>query len=1549
MTSTVVGLSAPVSAIAPRVGGGSDDTAWVGGSNVTASRRARPESTLARRPTDFKSAASIESKATQGLPEDRRLSLDEKTSKITLTSWVNSIRAYMEEHGMDTVFCIYDSAKDSEVYLLQDWGSSDPLKVSTWEATIIAGIGTAPPCEYDIDNLKWSGKAIMNSISLDLWETIEKDVGVGSNGPVTYAAVISKIQQVSASSVRALVDNLKKMHLLQEPGQDVEAFGSKIIEMTRRITGSGLAPTDLTSIVAGCFIDCDVLAFKLKALSFFDAVDDNAASMTWEEIVRQLKAKYRSLLGQDFWEPQKRLKTADTSTLDGLHAAINKLSAQVSSGAPPGKKGPPSGTRTVTCYDCGKPGHVRNDCPNKGTPASKSTPPAEGSPHTRIVSGVSETWCGSCKRWTTGNREHSTATHVRRPPRGDAPVAPVVVAPPVAAVAAIGGVAGIAAVAEPSYTGGRLTLSHGGLFVGQWCGQAEPLVASPVASEFFHFDPSVCADDLFHSDALRLSLSSRAVEEKFHDAVSELIDSDVSAIEKAGDPEPPEHVSSAEEAGDPDPPGDDALDEEDEDNEDDEPRAGRCLNCQGFGWLGNFCGTCEDSGMVYLSYDSASSDEDLVDNEDSGMIHHGDSPSEDSTPSDATTSEDAASPLNPSGDNDTSGTQSLIYIQSALLLLTQSLIYIQSTLLIAYLLVSLQSDAYVSIYLLQLLGPLTHLVTILRQSVLNSKPMLKAKTRYSPSYPFAFPSSDLILSAYMLSASFVGFLLSLSGIHLHVLPSLDLPVTIDNVKDLHQFLPKRSKVSPGKRLLRLGLLAAISMADSIPNIELHQDKALKHDLRRHRGSHGFLMTANLRSDTLERLRVVLEASKVHLLHDNDYFELIMDTGCSKICTGHSSDFVKGSLVDLPVPITMDGIAGLLTSTQKGTVRYEVINDAGGLSVLECEAYYLPSLKFRLFSPQVYLRELAEKKGELKGEYCLKWDSSVFRLENGDHLTIGYHHQTALPVFRAFTNAMKTAHSLAGVTSSSNTNLTSHQKHLYGWHTRWGHLGFQHCQWLGRTGIVGPAGIKMGSTTVEPPKCDSCQLGKQERTPKGPIKTVTTPDGFLKLNKLEPGDLVFSDQYESRLEGRNFTARGHSLSSQKYRGGTLFCDAASGKVSVIHQVGLTGTETVQAKLQFEREAASVGVSVQDYCTDNGIYTSKEFSSELLVKGQGIKHSGVGGHHQNGVAENSIKNTVRTARTMMIHSALRWPEHNERDLWPLALSHAVHLHNETPSMLSRLSPNEIWSRSKSSHSALINAHPWGCPVYVLQPRLQDGGKLPKWEPRSRRGQYVGASPLHASTVGLIRNLNTHRISPQFHCVYDNGFDTVHSVEGEPPAEWPQMFIFNRFRSDYDDTDFVPELADEWLTPIEVTARQQLERAQRQADPQDGRTPVPAPQRAPDISDQDPTSPQRAPPQRAPLQRAPIPVPDPVTDNDPPFVDSLMEEPAPDLGPPALRRGTRSSRNPNPSYAQHGAVIVRSCCAAMISALLLTSGQSYDNRYLLNMLLPVRKAMKQLFSLS
>jgi hypothetical protein len=87
------------------------------------------------------------------------------------------------------------------------------------------------------------------------------------------------------------------MSAIKEPDQDVEAFGFKIVEMARRITGSGSAPSDLTSIVAGGFVEYDVLAFKLKALSFFDIVDDDPKQISWEEIARKLKAMYLSILG----------------------------------------------------------------------------------------------------------------------------------------------------------------------------------------------------------------------------------------------------------------------------------------------------------------------------------------------------------------------------------------------------------------------------------------------------------------------------------------------------------------------------------------------------------------------------------------------------------------------------------------------------------------------------------------------------------------------------------------------------------------------------------------------------------------------------------------------------------------------------------------------------------------------------------------------------------------------------------------------------------------------------------------------------------------------------------------------------------------------------------------------------------------------------------------------------------------------------------------------------------------------------------------------------
>ena len=88
------------------------------------------------------------------------------------------------------------------------------------------------------------------------------------------------------------------------------------------------------------------------------------------------------------------------------------------------------------------------------------------------------------------------------------------------------------------------------------------------------------------------------------------------------------------------------------------------------------------------------------------------------------------------------------------------------------------------------------------------------------------------------------------------------------------------------------------------------------------------------------------------------------------------------------------------------------------------------------------------------------------------------------------------------------------------------------------------------------------------------------------------------------------------------------------------------------------------------------------------------------------------------------------------------------------------------------------PFGCPVYVLDTALQnESGIKHKWTERSRIGIYLGRSPFHARSVALVLNINTGRVSPQFHVQFDPSFQTVkESFEGtSPPIQWQAVCGF------------------------------------------------------------------------------------------------------------------------------------------------------------------------------
>jgi hypothetical protein len=159
------------------------------------------------------------------------------------------------------------------------------------------------------------------------------------------------------------------------------------------------------------------------------------------------------------------------------------------------------------------------------------------------------------------------------------------------------------------------------------------------------------------------------------------------------------------------------------------------------------------------------------------------------------------------------------------------------------------------------------------------------------------------------------------------------------------------------------------------------------------------------------------------------------------------------------------------------------------------------------------------------------------------------------------------------------------------------------------------------------------------------------------------------------------------------------------------------------------------------------------------------SGVGTKHQNGRAEQSIQTIMSMACTFMIHVSLHWDEQDSDAvaLWPFAVCHAVRLYNRLPNGVTGLSPMEILTSTHLDHRDLLRTHVWGCPVYVLDPKLQDGNKIPKWNCWARQGQLLGFSDEHSLLVATVCHLTTVFVSPQFHVVFDDHYHTVYG-DGE-----------------------------------------------------------------------------------------------------------------------------------------------------------------------------------------
>ena len=377
-------------------------------------------------------------------------------------------------------------------------------------------------------------------------------------------------------------------------------------------------------------------------------------------------------------------------------------------------------------------------------------------------------------------------------------------------------------------------------------------------------------------------------------------------------------------------------------------------------------------------------------------------------------------------------------------------------------------------------------------------------------------------------------------------------------------------------------------------------------------------------------------------------------------------------------------------------------------------------------------------------------------------SLSYHYGDTIKATDALTMVISTV-------DEANSNLTKPEKELICWHCHLDHIGFRKVQFLMRTGVLSQSQRNcklhmVACKIIHPPKCATCQFGKQKQHP-SPGKessVIKDHDGVLKKDHLLPSQCMSVNHFVCNTKGQLYTSHGKTSPNDMYDGGCIYFDHASGFIHCEHQVNLTTHETLQAKECFEWMCRDYGVIPQTYMSNNGKpFVSKDYEQHLAAFKQIQNFAGVGAHHHNGMAEHAIQMIMSIVRTMMLHTAIHSPEVADTSLWPMAVDHAVYLYNHVPNELTGLAPIDIFTCTCWTQSKFHDLHVWGCPVYVLNSTIADGKKLPCWKPHSHHSINMGHSPKHASTVPLVLNPATGAITTTFHVIFDDWFATVTST--------------------------------------------------------------------------------------------------------------------------------------------------------------------------------------------
>ena len=326
--------------------------------------------------------------------------------------------------------------------------------------------------------------------------------------------------------------------------------------------------------------------------------------------------------------------------------------------------------------------------------------------------------------------------------------------------------------------------------------------------------------------------------------------------------------------------------------------------------------------------------------------------------------------------------------------------------------------------------------------------------------------------------------------------------------------------------------------------------------------------------------------------------IVIDTGASCCLTPCRDNFITYDTMK----ININGLSAPASVVGCGRVRWYVQDLDGNSSMIEAFAYHVPKSDVRLMSPQGVLQQ-AIGAGRYVG------DNKEFSLYYGNESTpairVHLHHFNNLPMIWSVLNQKEqVAASMAildvkleaylNVVEPENQNLSAAARELKLWHDRLCHSGMKRIQACMRERkfysehkkgcfYSRPPLIKCKHRSTSGlwpcPKSAACCMAKAKSRPAKAKKNQDAPILPIKSGDTSPGDCVSSDQFVSKLPGRQSHTYGKEKKEDMLHGGTIYVDHSAGLVFLWNQVSLRAHETIVGKQAFEQMAADYDVQIK----------------------------------------------------------------------------------------------------------------------------------------------------------------------------------------------------------------------------------------------------------------------------------------------------------------------------------------------------------------------------------